>query len=705
MIKYKKNIYLFLFLLLLIISWNQVFWKWKYNGNNIGFSLNSWTNSCPTWEEIVDTEKNKKHWTAWSIKCMLMDKTAPVININWNSYISWQRTNKDVSLNINITDDKLWVKNVEYIINWEKKTWSISFSLSFTEEWTYNINVIAEDNSTNESPDWSSTTVWNKSNLLFVVKIDKSNPVLNLPPVVNSNWVNNKPIISFNIKDTYKWKNVIVKTFTCTWKPLNSTWIRPVEPSWSLVGTCDDDLKNCSIDANFIPYPNDLTQWCNWVCDDWYIKWLDNQCHKDIITENCWVLPAWKYKYNTSNILVQESIITSAYWILPTWVANNWDFLAKYDLASWLYSPGKNQCSSECESWYHFDSSELKCIADTSLICCGLIYPLTTSADIAWSSLNGVDCNNPINSTNVKCVYNTLCWWYVKDILKYWENSTWKYETEWVKNLLTEAEACWFQNIPNSDWKTCNSRFYLINWWTATQSCESVPIWEWSKQENDKHICTNKPKNSYYTSNWDNDNCDWACNNNYNKNWTSCKADDQEVSCTPKPINTNWNNVDKITQEWNWNSWTPTNISTYNINWSNNECRFDCKSWYLWDRVVCYKPACNSWETYNSNNKKCEKVISYSCNYTASENTTIVPFWYWDCIFSSESWPTCWFCENWVSDRTANAWECDSTSTSYSCPNWWTLSWTTCIKICSSTNQTSPNCTTPVYSDGIWKCY
>lgn len=742
MIKYKKNIYLFLGLILLLVIWNQAFWKWKYNWNNIWFSVNSWTRYCPSWEELVDSWKNKRYWTSWTLKCMVMDKLGPTISVNWNSYTNWAWTNKDVKLDISVSDDKLWVKSVTYSINWENKIWSSSFSLSFSEEWTYNISITAEDNSVNESPDWASTSVWNKSNLIYVVKIDKSIPVLNTTPTEINSWWNNKPIINFNIKDTYKWKNIVIKSFSCSWKPSNSYWLSPVESSWALIWTCDADLKDCNIDSNFVPYPNHSTQWCNWQCMDWYTKWNDNQCHANIITENCWALPAWKYKYNTSNILAIESSITSAYWILPTWVANNWDFLAKYDFASWLYSPNVSQCSSECESWYHFDSYEWKCIADTALICCKQNYPLTTSADIAWSSLNGVDCNDPANATNVKCVYNSLCWWYVKDILKYWENSTWKYETEWVKNLWSDSEACWFVPIPNSDWTTCNPRYYLINRWTATQACDIVPVWQWSGQNNQKYNCTNKPNNSYYTSNWDNNNCDWSCNNNYNKNWSSCKAVEREVSCTSKPINTVWNNVDKITQEWDWTERFPSNISTYNTNWSYSECRFECKSWYLWDWDSCYKPACDSWEEYNEVSKKCEKSISYSCDYTAS-NIFSECKWYvthndWDKYYFMSS-PNWYFIDTWMSimegaysdDKcvfypnlysrneysaptkiypwsTADIWEDytnNSIATTYSCPNWWTLSGTNCIKTCTDIIKTSPNCSNPVYSSEIWKCY
>jgi len=684
--------------------------KWKDNWNRKSFSTysnTSVTTTCPTWEVLIDPQQNQSSMPRdGTLICIETDLYWPIITPIWsNWYINGKWTNKDVTLTVNIKDNpiitststkSLWIKKISYSINLDttftnvpitQVYWENNFTLTFKEEWHYTIKIIAEDNSTHSSLDASPSTSWNKTEVTYTVNIDKSGMTFLPNPDLNSNWRNVKPIITVGLYDNYAWKTILIKPFTCTWKPANSEWINPVSADWNVVWSCDPAITpDCTNDSNYNP---NMTS-CSWKCLDWYTKWIDNLCYKNSITLTCdnTTLPTWTYIYNLQNILTSETTNNQSYWTAPTWVSNDGSFLAKYVYASNAYTPNVSSCTYDCREWYHLDSN--KCVNDIAVLCCEKDYPLTQSKNV-WVN---VDCTLAENAANVACVPNPLCWWeYVKDVLKYWTGSEYDYESEWVTGVDTLAEACWLENIPNSDWQTCNPWYYLVWGWTASQVCTRVPLWEWSGQENIKKLCTNKPNKSYYiahtaTSWWAND-CPWDCENNYNKDWGTCKWATQVVSCTAKPANTSWNNTSSITQEWDWNSWEPSNVSTYNTSWSWTRCRYECNSWYWWDWDSCELRV--NWSCWSADWDDFYNFPSSNLcdNWTAGNMSTSSSRYYWTCYWTNwwnnrncdanikKDW-ACWSADGWSFNNEPSNNLCDEWNDSWVSWNgpWnWTCYW------------------------------
>lgn len=608
--------------------------KWKDKWDRVNFTTvvnTSLTTTCPAGQVLIDSQKYKSwFWTSGTLTCIELDLSSPTINVlgNWYSDGSW--TNRNVTLSVSVSDVWTGLKSVWYKVNTDpQQIWSASFDLAFNEEGTYTVTIGAEDLSTHNSEDWSATSIWNKYETVFTIKIDKSPMVLTTTPDTNYNWRTTNPTIAFKLEDKYKWQSIEIRTFTCSWKPESSVWISPVASDGNLVWTCNPALWSCIADSNYSPN----TTSCNWKCIDGYTKGSDNLCHQNSVSLTCdnSLLPQWTSIYNINNVLVNETTNILSYWIAPVWVSSDGSFVSNYTLATNTYTPETSSCWYDCRSWYHLDNS--KCVNDVSVICCRKDYPLTEPVTV-WAV---IDCSLAINANHVACMYNNLCSDFTKDVLKYWTGTEYDYESEWVSGIDTLVQACWMVNIPNSDGETCNPWYYLVWGGTANQNCERVPTWEWSWQENIKKSCTNKPSNSTYTSHtattWGSNDCPWACDGDYTKSGNTCSRQSKSSSCNSKPSNTSWNSVSSITQYKNSGNWEPSLTPTYNTTASTSECRFKCSTWYGWD------------------GDSCELTVNGSCgssngwNFPSIPSTNLCNSW----TASSVSWtgPWSWTC-NWL---------------------------------------------------------
>ena len=83
-----------------------------------------------------------------------------------------------------------------------------------------------------------------------------------------------------------------------------------------------------------------------------------------------------------------------------------------------------------------------------------------------------------------------------------------------------------------------------------------------------------------------------GCNQNYtwNDSMLTCDANLKPGDCTSIPENAVYNTVDEITQTWNGEEWIPTNESYFSETSSTTECRFKCKSNYIWTGSQCALP-------------------------------------------------------------------------------------------------------------------
>lgn len=569
---------------------------------------------CPSWQELTDNVKNRSGLPRdGTLVCMTKDYQSPSITVNMNGYLNDTWTNQDVvNVNVSAVDDILWLKKTWYIINGVKtdNAWA-SFSLSFSEEWVYNIIVWAEDNSTSIALDGNSSPVWNIGEFPYVVKIDRHSPIITSPGIPTNTWIKEKPITSLMVvKDNYKWENIELRAFDCP-KPINAIWVSPVSAEGKVNGSCTKTISNdCIPDSSFTPNASQ----CGWVCNNGYTKWPDNLCHINSTELSCDpnLLPKNSYNLDKTDVLVLESTGSVSYWTLPTGIWIDGKFTSNYNFGLNSYTPTVDQCAADCGWGYH--QQDVTCISNVKLRCC--TQPPLSASVIGTR----VDCTLPENQTNVQCIISPLCGW-EKEVLWEWNKTTqeWDYTTTNDGTRAWEdwfAAHCWQTFFSYSNWYTCNSRYYLISYDTGkAKSCEPVPIGEWSGQENGKHLCTNKPSKSTYTSNGSNNNCAYVCNANYSG--SNCTANTQSVNCSPKPGNSVWNNVSSITQTWNGSTWMPSNTSIYSTQGSNSECRFECAAHYTWNSGSNVCTVDNYTVDFDSNGWT--NIMSATVNY----NTTI----------------------------------------------------------------------------------
>ena len=83
----------------------------------------------------------------------------------------------------------------------------------------------------------------------------------------------------------------------------------------------------------------------------------------------------------------------------------------------------------------------------------------------------------------------------------------------------------------------------------------------------------------------------------YDSDSTDSEPDDDEpvvvsrvAECSDIPENAVYNTVDEITQTWNGEEWIPSNESYFSETPSTTECRFKCKSSYVWTGSQCALP-------------------------------------------------------------------------------------------------------------------
>lgn len=661
------KIFKIILLFILIVSFTEITsaWKW-YDRERIDWTPKSWYTPC-NWTKIL---QDNFAWTdairrkVWrydpnNVYCYIPDNDKPVINIQANWYNLWSWTKNDVTLTFSANDNGSWLKSFKYSINW----WAYvngngnGKTINFTEEWWYQIRLIAEDKANVNWANWTLNTNWNIQTKTIQVKIDKTAPFLKIPPVSKNLWSNNKWTINFQIKDTYKWEDTITKVFNCWIIPSNAYWIYPLDEQWFFEWTCEiNDTNNCLNDSQFSPN----TSICNntkYKCNNWYTLGNDKNCHKNQEEFTCdnSILPQSTYMYNEKNQLVIEwSAVWKVEWYLPDWINYSWEFYADYVLASNNYSPSLNKCSFRCKEWY--SEHNWDCVNDIKSICCD--NPLLSETTSLWE--NSLDCNLVENQDQNECSKSSVCLW-DKEVFWEWNknNQEWDYSTddwtyswnEWLNRH------CWYTIFENSEtWHTCDAWYYLIRAQNNKPLlCETTEIWYWSDwNSNDKEDCTNKPSNSYYTSWWTNNNCEWSCDTWYSeKNGNSCIKNNWET--------TSWNSCNSSCWDWTQSrtvsctnyQWYLLNDSdclddmpddyqscsssiscqTENYNWDTSEwgsCDATCWKWNQTRTINCIRES--DWVIVSeglcdSNNKpedtiKCTNPDNTQCSFTYKK------YWY-----------------------------------------------------------------------------
>jgi len=184
--KNLKNFILLLLLLVILTPLNTFAWKWYDISNTwVNWLQNSWVRKCPIWKVLLDKWKIKTQDRAWTAKCFIADNRWPTISYywttaNWSRYYSWKWTKDEGWVNIKITlsDSWSWLGKSYYTINWKRfEISSSSFYIpTIKEEWTYRIEIYAEDRAIFDSYKWDRTNP-NTSRKTIIVNIDQNAPV------------------------------------------------------------------------------------------------------------------------------------------------------------------------------------------------------------------------------------------------------------------------------------------------------------------------------------------------------------------------------------------------------------------------------------------------------------------------------------------------------------------------------------------------
>ena len=69
-------------------------------------------------------------------------------------------------------------------------------------------------------------------------------------------------------------------------------------------------------------------------------------------------------------------------------------------------------------------------------------------------------------------------------------------------------------------------------------------------------------------------------------------------NCSELPENAQWNTVSAIVQTWDGEKWVPSSKTSFNLEGSEDECRFKCSTNYTWNNGVC--------ETASTRTTKCQ---------------------------------------------------------------------------------------------------
>ena len=126
------------------------------------------------------------------------------------------------------------------------------------------------------------------------------------------------------------------------------------------------------------------------------------------------------------------------------------------------------------------------------------------------------------------------------------------------------------------------------------------------------------------TDNFSQYSCD--CITNYEWKISDCVGVTRTFTCSDLPARAEWNSVSSYTQRWNETDWfPPDSYATYNETASTTECRFKCKTGYVWNGSECtypecskdsYKPCVDSttdlmWSSRSSNKRDWDWAVSY----------------------------------------------------------------------------------------------
>ena len=469
--------------------------------------------------------------------------------VNWFSNLPANYASSDFNLN--------WSSSSEFLNAWEIDkivyNWCVTSLIKNIDFDTKKSIIINLQNQ------YTWTTIANNKNIKYLLSLDTSTENDELTKYINYLF-NSLIIIPWCIElDYYCDSTSYPHTNTVVWTPTEA------DQAWQ-----NTDSSNP----------------CYFTCDTNYTwDWTDT-CNAATQTATC----VWN--------------VANSDWNTATEISQTWDWFIWAPSSDWEYDTlaSTTDCKYKCFTDYtwDWDSCEIapanSCAAQPSYA--NATYSLWTATEVdqtwshnqtPWNCTFACDANFTWNWTDT-CVADTrdeLCTWDITNsvwntassIAQTWNWSAWAPTLVWTYNTTASTTNCIYQ---------CDSG-YTWNW---SDTCEVAPANscnDTTKPADNWHISyVINPTSADQTYVLDSSECWFSCDINYTWNWTdACEADTRTEVCSWNVTNSVWNTASNITQTWDWSTWTPTLVWTYNTTSSTTECRYTCDSGFTWNWTTC----------------------------------------------------------------------------------------------------------------------
>lgn len=363
---------------------------------------------------------------------------------------------------------------------------------------------------------------------------------------------------------------------------------------------------------------------CRFVCNENY-SWNDSECVAETRTANCESLP-------------ENAVWNSAASITQTWDDENW-----FPSSTGTYNTNSSlsECRFKCVENYNWNGSQ--CVAATIQSDCtnlpeNAVWNVASSITQTWSGsewlpvLTAVYNETPSNSECFfKCAENyewneSLClaktrkayciglpgsatWNTVSKVTQTWNGSEWIPTTSAIFSETPSTTECRFKCKEHYSWNSSTLTCYADS---QSAPCIELPdnaIWNTVSEitQTWNGLDWKPSAKGTYNESASSEECRFKCAADYHWEDPICLSNTRtNIECTDIPANAIWNSVSVIEQTWDGTAWSPTNISSFNILESFNECRFKCKEHYNWNESTL---TCDAETQLSDCSEKPEKTV------------------------------------------------------------------------------------------------
>ena len=350
----------------------------------------------------------------------------------------------------------------------------------------------------------------------------------------------------------------------------------------------------------------------------------DPLCWVDLYETSNWVCSAvWNGYYSASNTNTRSSCstkITNSYYT-SDWNWTNsctWSCNLNYTLTNWVCEADGRSCTITNWTWTQVWNWS------------------------SWWTCTVTTCNtdyyNPGNNT---C---SVVWiWYYSSSTSTSRTACTNHPDTASRDYTYDSDGNWTNSCQADYDQLCGVDLYE----TANGTCSAVGTGKYSPSSNNTiYSCSNKPSNSYYTSDGNGSNsCGWSCDNGYTKDWNRCNSAPTTPTITSPTDSSNmaswWTTSitlsasatdaqnDSLTYTWSatnatlsTTTWTSV-VATLNYNWWPITITVVVSDWHL----ISTKSVTYTW-TDTSYTEEYEEWVESGYEENITDIITLDPNWY-----------------------------------------------------------------------------